>query len=69
MGRTDEKMDIFSALNIISIILFFGLILLFFVSLGAFIRSRLINQSSQRASLVEIEKKLDKIIGMLEEKK
>ncbi|WP_020061061.1 DUF4083 family protein [Bacillus sp. 123MFChir2] len=61
-------MDIFSIVNIVSIILFFALILLFFISLGAFIRSRLINQSSQRASLVEIEKKLDRVIEMLEEK-
>ncbi|MCP1124075.1 DUF4083 family protein [Bacillus sp. 3103sda1] len=58
----------FSILNIVSIILFFALILLFFISLGAFIRSRLVNQSSQRASLVEIEKKLDRVIEMLEEK-
>lgn len=61
-------MDIFSIVNIVSIILFFALILLFFISLGAFIRSRLINQSNQRASLVEIEKKLDRVIEMLEEK-
>lgn len=60
--------DHFSIINIIFSILFFGLIILFFVSLGAFIRSRLVNQSGQRASLGEIEKKLDKIIGMLEEK-
>ncbi|MGG0184973.1 DUF4083 family protein [Bacillus rhizoplanae] len=60
--------DYFSIINIIFSILFFGLIVLFFVSLGAFLRSRLINQSSQRASLVEIEKKLDRVIEMLEEK-
>ncbi|ENQ3106990.1 DUF4083 family protein [Bacillus cereus] len=58
----------FSILNIVSIILFFALILLFFISLAAFIRSRLVNQSSQRASLVGIEKKLDRVIKMLEEK-
>ncbi|PEZ08396.1 DUF4083 domain-containing protein [Bacillus sp. AFS018417] len=51
--------DHFSIINIIFSILFFGLIVLFFVSLGAFIRSRFINQSSRRTSLVEIEKKLD----------
>ncbi|MEH6892691.1 DUF4083 family protein [Bacillus sp. JJ864] len=61
-------MDIFSIVNIVSIILFFALILLFFISFGAFIRSRLINQSNQRASLVEIEKKLDRVIEMLKEK-
>ncbi|MGF9966163.1 DUF4083 family protein [Bacillus rhizoplanae] len=59
--------DHFSIINIIFSILFFGLIVLFFVSLGAFLRSRLINQSSQRASLVEIERKLDRVIEMLEE--
>ncbi|MCM3736808.1 DUF4083 family protein [Bacillus cytotoxicus] len=61
-------MDIFSIVNIVSIILLFALILLFFISLGAFIRSRLVNQSSQRSSLGEIEKKLDRIIEMMEEK-
>jgi hypothetical protein len=59
--------DYFSIINIIFIILFLGLIVLFFVSLGAFIRTRLINQSSQRTYLGKIEQKLDKIIGMLEE--
>lgn len=63
-----RRMDIFSIVNIVSIILFFALILLFFISLGAFIRSRLVNQSSQRASLSEIEKKLDRVIELLEEK-
>lgn len=61
-------MDIFSIVNIVSIILFFVLILLFFISLGAFIRSRIVNQSSQRASSVEIEKKLDRVIELLEGK-
>ncbi|HDX9591447.1 DUF4083 family protein [Bacillus sp. WLY-B-L8] len=61
-------MDIFSIVNIVSIILFFALTLLFFISLGAFIRSRLINQSNQRASSVEIEKKLDRVIELLEGK-
>ena len=61
-------LDHFSIINIIFTILFFALILLFFISLGAFIRSRLVNQSSQSTSLVEIEKKLDRVIEMLEEK-
>lgn len=61
-------MDIFSIVNIVSIILFLALILLFFISLGAFIRRRLINQSNQRTSLVEIEKKLDRVIELLEGK-
>ncbi|WP_242224213.1 DUF4083 family protein [Bacillus cereus group sp. BfR-BA-01380] len=61
-------LDHFSIINIIFTILFFALILLFFISLGAFIRRRLINQSSQSTSLVEIEKKLDRVIEMLEGK-
>ncbi|MDC2864186.1 DUF4083 family protein [Bacillus sp. BP-3] len=61
-------MDHFSIINIMFTILFFALILVFFISLGAFIRSRLVNQSSQSTSLVEIEKKLDRLIEMLEEK-
>ncbi|SFC73081.1 protein of unknown function [Bacillus sp. 491mf] len=61
-------MAIFSILNIVSITLFFALILLFFISLGAFIRSRLVNQSRQRASISEIEKKLDRVIELLEKK-
>ncbi|MGG2014986.1 DUF4083 family protein [Bacillus sp. S10(2024)] len=61
-------MDHFSIINIMFTILFFALILVFFISLGAFIRSRLVNQSSQSTPLVEIEKKLDRLIEMLEEK-
>jgi len=56
-------------ISIIFTILIVGLILIFFVSLFSFIKRTLTNASVQNDRSKEINKKLDKIIALLEENK
>ncbi|WP_232697252.1 DUF4083 domain-containing protein [Brevibacillus daliensis] len=59
-------------LNFISIIylsVIFALIILFIVSLTLFVRRLLIHSSAKRTHSIEMNKKLDKIIELLEKDK
>lgn len=58
-----------SLMSIIFTILIIILIIIFFVSLFSFIRRTLTNSSVQNNHAIEMDKKLDKIIKLLEENK
>ncbi|MCJ7841971.1 DUF4083 domain-containing protein [Lederbergia sp. NSJ-179] len=58
-----------ASLDIIFLCIFIGLIALFVVSFMLFIRRLIINSSEKGNQSVEIEKKLDKIIELLEKEK
>ncbi|MGG0309102.1 DUF4083 family protein [Priestia megaterium] len=53
-------------ISIVYLIIIIGLIALFIVSFTLFIRRLLINSSIKSSCSIEIEKKLDKIIELLE---
>ncbi|MFY2253025.1 DUF4083 family protein [Priestia megaterium] len=53
-------------ISIVYLIIVIGLIALFVVSFTLFIRRLLINSSIKSSRLIEIEKKLDKVIELLE---
>ncbi|WP_354348396.1 DUF4083 family protein [Priestia aryabhattai] len=59
-------MDNFNLISIVYLIIIIGLIALFVVSFTLFIRRLLINSSIKSSRSIEIEKKLDKIIELLE---
>ncbi|AQU77158.1 DUF4083 family protein [Priestia megaterium] len=59
-------MDHFNVISIVYLIIIIGLIALFIVSFTLFIRRLLINSSIKSNRSIEIEKKLDKIIELLE---
>ncbi|MDP1442548.1 DUF4083 family protein [Priestia megaterium] len=59
-------MDNFNVISIVYLIIIIGLIALFVVSFTLFIRRLLINSSIKSSRSIEIEKKLDKIIELLE---
>ncbi|MFU1996180.1 DUF4083 family protein [Priestia megaterium] len=59
-------MDNFNVISIVYLIIIIGLIALFVVSFTLFIRRLLINSSIKSSRLIEIEKKLDKVIELLE---
>ncbi|RFB20741.1 DUF4083 domain-containing protein [Bacillus sp. ALD] len=59
-------MDNFNVISIVYLIIIIGLIALFVVSFTLFIRRLLINSSIKSRRSTEIEKKLDKIIELLE---
>ncbi|MED4028584.1 DUF4083 family protein [Priestia megaterium] len=59
-------MDHFNVISIVYLIIIIGLIALFVVSFTLFIRRLLINSSIKSHRSIEIEKKLDKIIELLE---
>ncbi|MDD9781443.1 DUF4083 family protein [Priestia megaterium] len=59
-------MDHFNVISIVYLITTIGLIALFVVSFTLFIRKLLINSSIKSNRSIEIEKKLDKIIELLE---
>ncbi|MBU8589154.1 DUF4083 domain-containing protein [Priestia megaterium] len=59
-------MDHFNVISIVYLIIIIGLIALFVVSFTLFIRRLLINSSIKSNRSIEIEKKLDKIIELLE---
>ncbi|PFK65077.1 DUF4083 domain-containing protein [Priestia megaterium] len=59
-------MDHFNVFSIVYLIIIIGLIALFVVSFTLFIRRLLINSSIKSNRSIEIEKKLDKIIELLE---
>ena len=58
--------DHFNVFSIVYLIIIIGLIALFVVSFTLFIRRLLINSSIKSNRSIEIEKKLDKIIELLE---
>ncbi|WP_373316067.1 DUF4083 domain-containing protein [Siminovitchia terrae] len=55
--------------TIVVLVIFVGLMALFVISFTLFIRRLLINSSIKSNQSVEIEKKLDKIIELLEKAK
>ncbi|MFM1655206.1 DUF4083 domain-containing protein [Brevibacillus sp. B_LB10_24] len=59
-------MDDINIVSIVYLCIVFGLIALFVVSLTLFIRRFLVNSSIKNNQLNKIEKKLDKIIELLE---
>ncbi|OLO24770.1 DUF4083 domain-containing protein [Priestia megaterium] len=59
-------MDNFNVISIVYLIIIIGLIALFVVSFTLFIRRLLINSSIKSSRSIEIEKKLDKVIELLE---
>ncbi|MGW5887727.1 DUF4083 domain-containing protein [Priestia megaterium] len=59
-------MNHFNVISIVYLIVIIGLIALFVVSFTLFIRRLLINSSIKSNRSIEIEKKLDKIIELLE---
>ncbi|MES9759991.1 DUF4083 domain-containing protein [Priestia megaterium] len=59
-------MNHFNVISILYLIVIIGLIALFVVSFTLFIRRLLINSSIKSNRSIEIEKKLDKIIELLE---
>ncbi|WP_140457157.1 DUF4083 family protein [Priestia megaterium] len=59
-------MDNYNVISIVYLIIIIGLIALFVVSFTLFIRRLLINSSIKSSRSIEIEKKLDKIIELLE---
>ncbi|NEW00651.1 DUF4083 domain-containing protein [Bacillus megaterium] len=59
-------MDNFNVISIVYLIIIIGLIALFVVSFTLFIRRLLINSSIKSSRSIEIEKKLDKILELLE---
>ncbi|MFI8658057.1 DUF4083 family protein [Priestia megaterium] len=59
-------MDHFNVFSIVYLIIIIGLIALSVVSFTLFIRRLLINSSIKSNRSIEIEKKLDKIIELLE---
>ena len=54
--------------DLIYFLIISSLLVLFFVSLGLFLKRRTINQSIDSQSLQKIETKLDKLIELLEKK-
>ncbi|WP_394542877.1 DUF4083 domain-containing protein [Priestia aryabhattai] len=62
-------MDNFSLASIVYLVIVIGLIALFVVSFSLFIRRVLINFSLKTKHSIEIDKKLDKIIELLEKDK
>ncbi|MCM3155795.1 DUF4083 domain-containing protein [Priestia megaterium] len=62
-------MDSFSLVSIVYLVIVIGLISLFVVSFSLFIRRLLINSSLKNNHSIEIDKKLDKIIELLEKDK
>ncbi|WP_372492702.1 DUF4083 domain-containing protein [Priestia megaterium] len=61
--------DSFSLVSIVYLVIVIGLISLFVVSFSLFIRRLLINSSLKNNHSIEIDKKLDKIIELLEKDK
>ncbi|MED4241169.1 DUF4083 family protein [Priestia megaterium] len=59
-------MDNFNVISIVYLIIIIGFIALFVVSFTLFVRRLLINSSIKSSRSIEIEKKLDKIIELLE---
>ncbi|MCU7766412.1 DUF4083 domain-containing protein (plasmid) [Priestia megaterium] len=59
-------MNHFNVISIVYLIVIIGLIALFVVSFTLFIQRLLINSSIKSNRSIEIEKKLDKIIELLE---
>ncbi|MED5247498.1 MULTISPECIES: DUF4083 domain-containing protein [Priestia] len=62
-------MDSFNLLSIVYLVIVIGLIALFIVSFSLFIRRLLINSSLKTNHSIELDKKLDKIIELLEKEK
>jgi hypothetical protein len=60
------NIDNFNVISIVYLIIIIGLIALFVVSFTLFIRRLLINSSIKSSRSIEIEKKLDKVIELLE---
>jgi len=56
-------------LNLVSLVVVIGLVVLFAISFALFIRRLLINSSAKNNRITEIEKKLDKIIDLIEKEK
>lgn len=54
--------------DLIYLLIIVILIILFFVSLGLFIKRRIISQNIKEQSLRGIEEKLDRVIELLEDK-
>lgn len=59
----------FSLADALFQVIVLGLIVLFVVSFTLFIRRLLVNQQAKKTQLNELEKKLDKIIGLIEKDK
>lgn len=59
----------FSLADALFQVIVLGLIILFVVSFSLFIRRLLVNQQAKNSQLNELEKKLDKIIGLMEKEK
>ncbi|MBP3952521.1 DUF4083 domain-containing protein [Bacillus suaedae] len=65
-------MMLFEQVNILGVIfqfVFLGLIVLFVISFTLFIRRLLLNSKEKASDMNEVEKKLDKIIEILEKDK
>jgi len=60
------NIDNFNVISIVYLIIIIGLIALFVVSFTLFIQRLLINSSIKSSRSIEIEKKLDKVIELLE---
>lgn len=59
----------FSLADALFQVIVLGLVILFVVSFTLFIRRLLVNQQVKNSQLNELEKKLDKIIGLMEKEK
>ena len=59
-------METFNTVDLVLQGFFFLLVILFFVSLFLFVKRILINQKEKAANNAKLEKKLDKIIELLE---
>ncbi|WP_394530907.1 DUF4083 domain-containing protein [Priestia aryabhattai] len=68
-GKGGCIIDNFSLASIVYLVIVIGLIALFVVSFSLFIRRVLINFSLKTKHSIEIDKKLDKIIELLEKDK
>ncbi|WP_394514359.1 DUF4083 domain-containing protein [Priestia aryabhattai] len=62
-------MDSFNLVSIVYLVIVIGLIALFVISFSLFMRRLLINSSLKTKHSIEIDKKLDKIIELLEKDK
>jgi len=56
-------------LSLVSLFVVIGLLVLFAISFALFIRRLLVNSSAKNNKIAEIEKKLDKIIDLIEKQK
>ncbi len=59
----------FSLADALYQVIVLGLVILFVISFSLFIRRLLVNQKVKNSQLNELEKKLDKIIGLMEKEK